>query len=666
MSVLSPSQQFIQSGLLERTVSGANQASNNSSSNAQTDCNIYPVGQTINASNYTFDGQTVLMVNSSINQNANSVQAIYFDPVKNSNWSFGFSEYNMLSGAYSNSSLLSNDTSLYSNMNNATSRYTLDLTNRVCLDGTTQTTSDTSGLIFSLTSSPYVNSNGSYSGPGASTPTISNVNPGYSTYGTDSYAYVSHYYVPQKNEILIVQMVFTVNNTNTTANGYGGSSSPSVSVMVTNKVISRDALASLSSGSSTDNTKIKTYTAGPMPLNYLGSSSTYDETEPTYGTNNNIPVVIAPGYSKLYATLRLFYISSGSASVPELGNYLTDQILQIDASGLLTTPSPASTETDLMVGSTDYGHFVVGLVYPTNTITVSTRAVIYAEVLIRNVWRSPLSIYKSYNSYSVTDMATKLVVLLFGKSFNGGTFLVTNTGTPLNLIDNYAVTSLRNFISIMRAIINEFDGSTSLVDYFINPFTIQQVNNSGNYNIQVLSLQPLLDGAMYNPPTVLECPGMTYLMLNAKNSVNMTVDPTSQNVFTQDIGSNYLGIAGGVLCSVGNCKYFSANVNNIGTVVNDLIFGNAIYLGLNVVNNVSYYMLAILPEAQFNVVYGNTINNVLNVYTVLNSLFYLSSGTNSASQFVPSSNGVVNRNSTSQPVFNVNKLLLSVSNTKLF
>jgi hypothetical protein len=655
MSVLSPSQQFIQSGLLERTVSGASQPSNNSSTNAQSDCNIYPVGQTINPSNYTFDGQTVLMVNSSMNQSANSVQAIYFDPVKNSNWSFGFSEYNMLSGAYSNSSLLSNDTTLYSNMNNATSRYTLDLTNKVCLDGTTSVTSDTSGLVFSLTSSPYVNSNGIYTGPGASTPTITNVNPGYSTYGTDSYAFVSHYYVPQKNEILIVQMVFTVNNTNTLYTGYGGSSSPSISVTITNKIVSRDALASLSSGSSSDTTKIKTYTAGPMPLNYLLGS--YDQTVSTFAVNNNVPIVIAPGYSKLYATVPVFYIPSANP-----GEYLSENVLALDSSSNLAITLGS---TALGTGTSDYGHFVIGLVYPTNSSTYSTRANIFAEVLIRNVWRSPLSIFKSYNSYSVTDMATKLVVLLFGKSFNGGTFLVTNTGTPLNMIDNYAVTSLRNFISIMRAIINEFDGSTSLVDYFINPFTVQQINNLGNYNIQVLSLQPLLDGAMYNPPTVLECPGMTYLMLNAKNSAGMSVDPTSQVVFTQDIGNSYLGVAGGILCSVGNCKYFNANINNVATIT-DSIFGNALYLGLNVVNNNSYYMLAILPEAQFNVVYGATNNNVLNVYTVLNSLFYLSSGTNSASQFVPSSNGVVNRSSTSQPVFNVNKLLLSVSNTKLF
>jgi len=657
MSVLSPSQQFIQSGLLERTVSGSNQNANNSNTaNAQADCNIYPVGQTINPSNYTYDGQTVLMVNSSINQNANSVQAIYFDPVKNSNWSFGFSEYNMLSGAYSNSSLLSNDTSLYSNMNNATSRYTLDITNKVCLDGTTATTSDTSGLVFSLTANPYVNSNGSYSGAGATVPTLSNINPGYSSYGTDSYAFVSHYYVPQKNEILIVQMVFTVNNTNTMYTGYGGSSSPSVSVMITNKVISRDALASLSSGSSTDNTKIKTYSAGPMPLNYL--SGTYNQSTATFAINSNIPIVIAPGYSKLYATVPVFYVPSDSPA-----EYLSENVVKIDASGLLNITSPAVTA--IGSGNTDYGHFVVGVVYPTNSTTVATKANIFAEVLIRNVWRSPISIFKSYNSYSVTDMATKLVVLLFGKSFNGGTFLVTNTGTPLNLIDNYAVTSLRNFISIMRAIINEFDGSTSLVDYFINPFTVQQINNLGNYNIQVLSLQPLLDGAMYNPPTILECPGMTYLMLNAKNSVGMTVDPTSQTVFSQNLGSNYLGVAGGVLCSVGNCKYFSANVNNLATVT-DSLFGNAIYLGLNVVNNNSYYMLVVLPEAQFNVVYGATTNNVLNLYTVLNSLFYLTSGANSASQFVPSSSGVVNRSSSSQPVFNVNKLLLSVSNTKLF
>ena len=130
------------------------------------------------------------------------------------------------------------------------------------------------------------------------------------------------------------------------------------------------------------------------------------------------------------------------------------------------------------------------------------------------------------------------VTLLFSRSYNGGLYLVTNTGTPVSLINNYAVTSLRNFMSIMRAIINTYDGSVSIVDYFTNSNVIQSINTGTNYSIQALIMQPLLDGSVVNPPTVLSCPGMNYFLLHSKNSASLSIDPTEQNVFSQDVSLN--------------------------------------------------------------------------------------------------------------------------------
>jgi hypothetical protein len=269
-------------------------------------------------------------------------------------------------------------------------------------------------------------------------------------------------------------------------------------------------------------------------------------------------------------------------------------------------------------------------------------------------------------------MATKQVVLLFGRNVTGGTFIVLNTGTPLNVISSYAVTSLRNFISIMRSIINLFDGSVSIVDYFINPSTVAQVNQMGSYNINVLILQPLLDGAIQNPPSVTNCPNMWYLMLNSKNSLNLTVDPSSQMVFGQQIGYSYFGLPNSVLCSTGNCMYMSSGLNMLADDQGDL-FGNSLSLGLNVINSNSYYILIVLPEAQFNPMINTSVVNTLTLYSTTDTLFYIMVTPNSAAQFSPSSVSTVstltkttNTTSSFQPTYTIQKVLLSVGNNRLF
>jgi hypothetical protein len=648
-----------------------------SSSNSPTDCNIFPVGITIDPSNYMYDGQTVLMVNSTLNQNINTAQAKYYDPTTSttSDWNFDMQSKNIVNGVYSYSSLLDNEVDLYTNLlptntTPPTGKYSIDITN-----GTNQ-----QALFFSLTSQPYTNT---YPSPPApNTPTITNVAPGYGNNNSDNFLFTSNYYIQQKSEILIIQLIFTVSNTGSTNvnSSQTNYSYPTLSVIIKNKVITKDVIASMSSNSSFNNSKIKTYTAGAIPLQYLSNGSTFSPTTFSYYLFNNVPIVIAPGYTKVYATMPVIYVPpyvssnifygeslKGSTS----GSPTTTGGFYIDATGTMrvdTTLSGIAQLSDLSdVNKTSFGHFVVGVSFSSDYQKYSPYTTIQAEVQLKNIWRSPISIYNSYSSYSVIDMATRQVVVLFGKSMNGGTFLVTNTGTPISLVDSYAVTSLRNFISIMRAVLNEFDNSTSIVDYFINPNVINQVNNLGNYNIQPLIPQPLLEGSITNPSFSNGCPAMYYLFLSSKNNINLSIDPSEQIVFSSSINNPYLGIQNSVLCAGGNCKYGNAAFNTLATV-NNQVFGNAIYAGVQLVNNVPYSILLILPEAMFNYP-ANVGTNSLNIFSTNTSIYYLATSASSSTQFTTSTT-IVN-NKTSNPTFivipnqGISKLVISVSNNNL-
>ena len=146
--------------------SAVQNATNNGTSTAQPDCNIYPVGNTINPVDTIYHEQTVLMVNSTINQNANTVTASYFDPVGGNgsntplnNWNFDYGSNSFLNGTMSSSCILGDDLSLYSNMqpvSNASGKHNIDITNG-------STTSPTNYLFFSLTPQPYYTINGSIS-----------------------------------------------------------------------------------------------------------------------------------------------------------------------------------------------------------------------------------------------------------------------------------------------------------------------------------------------------------------------------------------------------------------------------------------------------------------------------------------------------------------------
>ena len=684
MSIANLSSQFtpsmsgsIQSINTSTIVSGTTQ-NTSSTSSTQSDTNIFPVGSTIDPSNYMYDGQTILMVNSTLNQNINTAQAKYYDPTTASTagWNFDMQANNMVNGMYSYSSLLECEVDLYTNLlptntTPPTGKYSLDITN-----GT-----NSQALFFSLTSQPYTNTSPTGT---PNNPTIANINPGYGNNNSDNFLFTSNYYIQQKSEILIIQLVFTISNTGST-NVFASQTNysyPTISVSITNKVVTKEVIASMSSNSNFNNSKIKTYTAGAIPLQYLSNGSTFSPTKFNHYLFNNVPIVIAPGYTKVYATMPLIYIPPYSSSNNYYGQSLIGSLqtaptssggYYIDGNNTMkvvidnTGVNQLSNLSDN--NKTNFGHFVVGVSYSSDYQKYSPNTNIQAEVLIKNIWRSPISIYNSYSSFSVIDMATKQVVVLFGKSVNGGTFLVTNTGTPISAVESYAVTSLRNFMSIMRAVINQFDGSASLVDYFINSSTITQVNALGNYNIQALIPQPLMEGSITNPIFTNGCPNMYYLFLSSKNSAGLSIDPSEQIVFSSSINKPYLGIINSVLCSTGNCKYGSANLTTLNTVENQ-VFGNSLYVGNQLVNNITYSVLLILPEAMFNY-QANVGNNILNIYSTDTSIFYLATSATSSSQFTTSTAVISNKSTTQTTTFvvvpsqGISKIIISVSNNNL-
>ena len=665
-----------------------------SSSTITSDFDIFPVDCTINPSNYMYDGITVLNINSSLSPNSNLIKGQYFNPVTGSplgsvsDWNFDLCNTSFLNGTFATSSLLNETTTIYNNLlpyGNTTGLYNIDITNGGI--ATTQSNSAAT-MFFSLTSQPYATYQGVFIN---GTPTATNVIPGYSGNNSDNFIFTSDYYIQQKNEIIQVQLVFTVSNTdslnvnNTTSLIYN--SAPTISVIVTNKIISKEVLGGITSN---NQAKSKIYTSGPIPLRYNSSGVAFNPAQACSTTVNNVPLIIAPGYISTYVTMPIAYIppiiqTQAGVVLNYIGQYLNAAVpntttpTYADCGYVIENnfpyfPSAGLTSlntTSLPTAPTLFGHFVVGIAYSSDFSYYNPGGFIYSEVLIKNIWRSPISIYNSYSGYSITDMATKLVVVLFGKSINGGTFLVLNSGTPINLINSYGVTSLSNFMSIMRAVISFYNESTPIIDYFINGNVISQVNTLGTYSIQVLTVQPIIDGAIANPSTFVCASNAYYMLLNSKNSTNLSIDPANQNVFGDEINVNYFGINNGIISSVGNCLYYNSELSMFSTVSGQL-FGNCLYLGQNSINNQTFYTLLILPEALFvGTPNSNNINQIY-IYNVPFSIFFISSNANISTEFTPqaysytvtsnSSNGSGTNN---QQTYNVNKLIMSVCNTPI-
>ena len=364
-----------------------NNTNTSTSSNAiQTDWDIFPVGNTINPTDYVYDGQTILMVNSTLNPSTNAIKAQYFDPVTGlpggfGGWSFDLTNTSYLNGTFCTSELLTEQTYLYCNMqvnsSTALGTYTFDVMN-----GGPQNVGGNT-MFFSLTKNPYITYQGNY----IVAPTINNVDPGY-TGGTniDNFLFTSNYYVQLTNEIIMVQLMFTVNNTMST-NITNTGSIPSVSVIVVNKVITKEILASLSTGIQP---KAKVYKAGPIPLQFIptgSSSSAFSPSVPFSFINNNVPLVIAPGYNKVYVTMPVIYVPPVSTVTPAVGQYLNNGLNANPGYSIVSGTPVVDTNNGLtqIVENTNFGHFVVGIAYSTDLSVYNPGANIYAEVLIKNV-----------------------------------------------------------------------------------------------------------------------------------------------------------------------------------------------------------------------------------------------------------------------------------------
>ena len=722
------------------TTSTSISSSTSSSSQSVSEVNISPVGNSIDPSLYVYDGQTNLLINSTVNQNNNSVQLQYFDPVTGypnnnagpygypnpmsnglTNWNYDISPQNNLNGCVTSSNLLGEPTYLYDNLQPPTSTpnylglYSIDIANA------NQQTYDISGntsnktMFFSLTSQPYLCYQGNmYNSPGnTGVPGPANINPNYSTLGTDSFLFTSQYWMQTSNEILIVQLVFSIANTSSTYYSESNtpmntSPAPIVTVTVYNKIINREMLASVGTGHPCP--KPKVYSTGSISLQYLQPGETFNSGKASYFVFNNVPVIIADGFKKSFATMGLFYIppsnSNSNAGTGNLCQFLagstigsTVPLTSINGDGftiknylptgdvnninLYPTVAPYVFPTTTGIGAlsttqTFYGHFVVSIAYSYNASQYYPGTAFIGEVLIRNIWRSPLAIYNAYAAFSVNDLINKQVVLLFGKSANGGTFLVTNTGTPLSQITNYGVTSLGNFMMIIKSVLSNYNSNYSLSDYFTNTTLVNNLNALSSSNIQVVPLQPILEGTIINPPSVLNCPNMWYLFLNSKNSQNLSIDPTNQEVFNSN-SSLYLGLNNSTLSDTGLCKYFNNELTMLGTsgeltgVNTSYYFGNSLYLGLNTINSQSYYMLLILPEALFNGTPLNLTNNVMSIYASNGTLFYFNYNSSSSSAFIPTGYTVSasNQNSGSSgsgstsSTYHITKITLPVSNVQL-
>lgn len=693
----------VQNNYNQTTVQNTSQStSQTSQTQTISSVNISPVSNTIDPSLYVYDGQTTLYINSTVNQTNNSVRLNYFDPTTGypnfpgsaspgfSNWNFDLTPQNYLNGCMSSSNLLTEPTSMYDNFQppystpNNLGMYSLDITNN---NLQVDSNGDSSGtLFFSLTSQPYLSYQGvMYNAPGIQgLPTAANINPNYTTLGTDTFLFTSQYWAQTNNEILLIYMIFSVANTGSTY--YNGTSvstvvDPIITVNVHNKVISKEMLASMGTGNACP--KPKVYSSGIINLRYLQTGQTFLSGTPSYFLFNNIPIIMADGFSKQFVTIGLYYVppSSGATQYCQylnagnnggltnggftIQNYLPTGNVNI-GSGIQTLGS----------GTSNYGHFVVSVSYSYNASQYNPGTYFSAQVLVKNIWRSPIAIYSSYAVYSVNDLTNKQIVLLFGKTSNGGLFLVTNTGTPLAQITNYGISSLGNFMTIMKTLLTSYNNTYTLADYFTNTTLINTINSTMGINIIPVTIQPVLEGTMMNPPSILNCPNMWYMFINSKNSVNLSIDPTYQTVFNET-SSVYFGLSSSTLCDTGLCKYFNSELIMLGTDTSTMnintYFGNSLYLGLNLINNQTYYMLLILPEALFSGTPSSTTNNNISIYSTTNTIFYFMVNASTSSAFTPSSNSITNTVATTSSTgtgtvnntYSVNKIILPVSNVQL-
>ena len=603
-------------------------APSNPISTTNSDVNIYNVpSNQIDMTNFLYDNQTILYVNSSTNPNLNTSRGKYID-LNSSATDWSFKQNN--SQNYAFGSLTYNNQ--MQGFNQYKSIYNVDVTN-----GIQQTTN--SKPLFVAIGANYTSST-----------QIESINtvPSYSSSGSTNYLIDSSYVFLPSNDVLIIKIIATIKNTNSMNVNSINSGFPNIQIDVTNQIVTNEEIAN----GVTNGKNIYKKTA------FVNYGENFNATKTSYGMYNQIPLVFAPGCQNVWANISCLYIP------PLLNNgYYYGQYLPSD--GFVFDNGSISFNTDLLKNSeqsTTFGYFVFGFGYSLQNNNYSTYLVngIQCDLLIKNIWRSPISIFNSYKNYSVSQMAILNVVLLFGNRANGGVFLALNTGTAISSISSYGITSLVNFINIMRAFIIEYDNNYQLVDFFTNEITINQLQSKG-YDVSIVLPYALVDtNTIINPTTINTNPNLTYLLLHQPNNVNIGIDVAEQNVINQDIGYKPLNRDNVYYCSLGNLNYATSSLMLLKTN-NNFIFADSINLGLETIDNKTYNINIILPESNFKPYYDQNATS-MNIYQTDESAYYFLN-----LPYAERFNKQITITTTSpQRIISINRVSLIVSNNVLF
>jgi hypothetical protein len=609
----------------------------NTTTTVQADCNIYsvPQNQISNISNYMYDEQTILYINSG---SQNYTTGVYFDPTQvNGSWNYSLNNSNnLLAGQNAMTSLYDSNLQSYQNLQSFGVKnegsYTIDITNGQ------QTTTNSNPLFYAIGAS-YTSQSSQYN-------TIPNYNP----INTSSYLETASYMFTSQQNILVVKIVIKINSTDSLCVD-GGTGKPLLLITVTNTVSSKE---SMKNGSTT---APKVYEHS-MSLKY-SNTSTFDNKKTCFYMNSPIPLIFAPGFNSTYSYISCLYIPPVINNSEYYGQYLPSNGYTF-VNGINSFDTTTLEQT---TQKTNYGYFIIAMAYQySDSYSTYLTSGIQEEVITTNIWHSPISLYNSYKNYSVLDSNGLNVTLLFGKTYNGALFLVTNTGTPISAITAFGYTTLSNFINIMQAFCREYDNTSSLVNYYTDPYTIANLKLKG-YNVSVVGLTPIIDAvsSIKNPSSINTLPNMNYLFIHQSNSVNITIDSSQQTVINQNTGQSYFGIANSSLYSLGSNLYTSSKLDFLSTA-NNTLFGNTISLGLQDIAGVMYYVNLITPESSFRPNYTADDSNTLSIYATLNTAYYVSSGGGNT-RYIP---GSIYTNQPNQPKYDITKLTMTVSNNPIF
>ena len=128
-----------------------------------------------------------------------------------------------------------------------------------------------------------------------------------------------------------------------------------------------------------NNPKIKKYTAGPMPVSYTQNGEQFNPTSFSFNTNNNIPLIIAPGYQKVYMAATCMYVPPYQENGTYYGQYvrgqyetsptgysIKDGVITVNSTtGLVRLPAESTNVTQ-------YGHFCIGVAYSADYLKYSS------------------------------------------------------------------------------------------------------------------------------------------------------------------------------------------------------------------------------------------------------------------------------------------------------